>query len=136
MFRDKLKHRRPSEIIYWMLGQLLRAEDIADTEENMRPVPPGGRDKSPPQSRRLPSRMLSDLEGVTHNLPKGHTSSSSLPLFLLTPYSLQSSLPRSQEVRIVHGERLRSTFLLLTRTHISNLPCLQTPALHAAFRKN
>lgn len=122
MFRDKLKNRCPSESIYWMLGQLLPTEDIADTEENMRPVPPGGRDKSPPQSRPLPSRMLSDPEGVTHNLPKGHTSSSSRPLSLLTPYSLQSSLTHSQEVHIVHGERLRSTFLLLIRTHISNLP--------------
>lgn len=83
----------------------------------MRTVPPGGHDKSPPQSRMFP-----DPEGVTTNLPKGHTSSSTLPLSLLTPDSLQSSLPRSQEVHIVHGEHLRSTFRPLICTHIRSVP--------------
>lgn len=114
----------------------------AQTEEYMRPVPPGGHDKSPSQSRRLSSRMLSDPEGAATNLPKGHTSSSTLTLSLLTPYSLQSSLPRSQEVRIVHGERPRSTFqpLICTRTSsaIPNVRSFQQPVLRpdtSEFRK-
>lgn len=89
-----------------------------------RPVPPGGHDKSGPQSRRLSSRMLSDPGGGgggATNLPKGHPSSSTLTPSLLTPYSLQSSPPRSQAVRIVHGEGLRSTF--------QPPVCFQQPAL-------
>lgn len=40
-------------------------------------------------------RVHSDPEGVTSNLQKGHTSSSTLPPSLLTPYSLQRPLPHS-----------------------------------------
>lgn len=80
------------------------------TEKHMRPGPPGGHDKSAPQSRRLSSRMLCDPEGAATNLPKGHPSSSTLTLSLLTPSGLQSSPPCSQEVHVVHGGCLRSTF--------------------------
>lgn len=88
---DKLKNKRPALSKFHMQFCSGPAEQ---TEKDMRPVPPGGHDKSPSQSRCLSSRMLSDPEGAATNLPKGHTSSSTLTLSLLTPYSLQSSLRR------------------------------------------
>lgn len=112
-FRSEISWKKPTQLCLNFTcdaGAALQNGAKCRQKYMRRPGPPGGHDKSPPQSRRLSSRMLSDPEGAATNLPKGHTSSSTLTLSLLTPYSLQSSLPPSQEVHIVQGGCLRSTF--------------------------
>jgi len=88
------------------------------------------------------SRVHSDPEGVTTNLPRGHTSSSTLPPHLsslLTPYRLQRPLPHEPltHVHILYMRAHTRAHSSLSARSLSPLRCPhQVICFHRAASSN